>query len=198
MKSLIGTTNTTPARPSARSGGVERHRLHMTNRVGHLGRNLRCAKSPVNCLAEGCNCPSSPICSALLWSQWKMLNSTLCYLSVQQLAAERLSLRQAVLSVWWAAAYRLLSQSNLGCCRFSCFECLDFQLPFCFSFLPAVLINICFPFVLVVPVCCPPLHPIILWGVRDSTAICTRLKLVQVSFILSSQSGWGEFVIVHM
>lgn len=40
-------------------GGVEQHRLHLRKRVGHLGRNAHPAKSPVNCLAKACNCPSS-------------------------------------------------------------------------------------------------------------------------------------------
>lgn len=52
-----------PVRPSGETGGVEQHRLHARKRVGHLGRDLCCAKSPVNCLAEGCNCPS-PVCCA--------------------------------------------------------------------------------------------------------------------------------------
>ena len=66
MKSFIGTTNMMPVRPSGEMGGVEQHRLHARKRVGHLGRNLCCAKSPVNCLAEDCNCPSSPVCCAFL------------------------------------------------------------------------------------------------------------------------------------
>ena len=66
MKSFIGTVNTMLVRPSGEMGGVEQHRLHVGKRVGHLGRNLYCAKSPVNCLAKGCNCPSSPVCCAFL------------------------------------------------------------------------------------------------------------------------------------
>lgn len=61
MKSFIGTTNTTPVRPSGETEGVEQHRICVKMRVGHLERNLYCAKLPVNRLAVGCNCPF-PVC----------------------------------------------------------------------------------------------------------------------------------------
>lgn len=91
MKSFIGTTNRMPVRTSGETGGVEQHRLHVRRRAGHLGRDLCCAKSPVNCLAKGCNCPSPPFVVPSCRRQWRMLHSTLCYLSVQQLTADWLS-----------------------------------------------------------------------------------------------------------
>lgn len=86
-----------PVKPWEEREGVEQHRLGAGKRVGHLGRSLRCAKSPVNWLAWGLQLSFSP---RLLWlpvgSSEKWLCQVLRYVSVQQIIADWLSLRQAV------------------------------------------------------------------------------------------------------
>lgn len=128
MKSFIGTTNMMPVRSSGETGGVEHHRLQMRERVGQLGKNICLAKSPVNCLAEDrIGLSSSVFVAESCRSQWEMLHSTLCYLSVQQLTAHCLSLRQALLSLWWTAGHqpmlRMIRSDKWNSVAFSCSQC---------------------------------------------------------------------------